>query len=46
MSLAPVKGTPLKRVWLDFKRGRDTEIMRSITTLETFTFKTAKEFLR
>ena len=42
--LSPLKGLPLKRLTCDFEPGRDTEILRSIKTLETINEKPAAEF--
>ena len=42
--LAPLKGIPLKEIGGDFKPGRDSEILRSLTTLETINGKPAAEF--
>jgi len=41
-----VKGMPLTRLHCDFKAERDTEILRSIKTLEKINNKDAKEFLQ
>jgi len=39
-----IKQMPLKYLYLDFKPERDTELVRSITTLETINNKPAAEF--
>ncbi len=44
--LSPLKGMPLAKIECDFKAERDTEILRSIKTLETINGKEAKEFWR
>jgi Leucine-rich repeat (LRR) protein len=44
--LSPIKDMPLKKLWCDFKPERDTEILRSIKTLETINDKPAKEVLK
>lgn len=42
--LSPVKNMPLKELWLDFKVERDTELLRSIHTLEIINRKPVAEF--
>ena len=42
--LSPLKGMPLKRLSCDFKPERDTELLRSIKTLEMINDKPAEEF--
>jgi Leucine-rich repeat (LRR) protein len=42
--LTVLKDMPLNYLWLDFKPERDTEILRSIKTLETINDKPAAEF--
>jgi len=42
--LSPLKGMLLKELWLDFKPERDTELLRSIKTLQTINGKPAAEF--
>jgi Leucine-rich repeat (LRR) protein len=42
--LSPLKGMPLKTLNLNFKPERDTELLRSIKTLETINGKPAAEF--
>ena len=42
--LSPLKGIPLKDLRCDFKPERDTEILRSIKTLETINDKPVAEF--
>jgi len=42
--LWPLKGMPLKLLWCEFKPERDTEILRSIKTLETINGKPAAKF--
>ena len=42
--LSPLKGMPLKELRCDFQRERDTEILRSLTTLERINDKPAKDF--
>ena len=42
--LSPLKGLPLKELRCDFKPFRDTEILRSITTLDKIAAKPAKDF--
>jgi hypothetical protein len=42
--LSLLKGMPLKVLWCDFKPERDTEILRSIKTLEVINDKPAKDF--
>ncbi|MFN0195406.1 MAG: SUMF1/EgtB/PvdO family nonheme iron enzyme [Planctomycetaceae bacterium] len=41
---SPLKDLPLKQIQLDFKPERDTELLRSIKTLETINGKPAAEF--
>jgi eukaryotic-like serine/threonine-protein kinase len=41
---SPLKNMPLKFIELDFKPERDTELLRSINTLETINLKPAAEF--
>ena len=42
--LSPLKGMPLKELRCDFKPARDTEILRSLKTLETINDQPAAEF--
>ena len=42
--LSPLKGMPLTSIHFDFKPFRDTELLRSFTTLEKINNKDAKEF--
>ncbi len=42
--LSPLKGMPLKELKCDFKPERDTEIMRSLKTLEKINGKLASDF--
>jgi hypothetical protein len=42
--LSPLKGMPLKEISCDFKAERDTEILRSIKTLEKINDQPAAEF--
>jgi len=42
--LTPLKGLPLTELQCDFTPERDSEILRSITTLETINGKPAAEF--
>jgi serine/threonine protein kinase len=42
--LAPIKDIPLKHIYLDFNAERDTELLRSIKTLETINFYPVVEF--
>jgi len=42
--LSPLNGMPLKRLSCDFKPFRDTELLRSIKTLEIINDKSAAEF--
>jgi len=42
--LSPLRGMPLKQLRYDFKSERDTELLRSIKTLETINDKPAAEF--
>ena len=42
--LSPLKDTPLKILQMDFKPERDTEVLRSIKTLENINFKSAEDF--
>jgi len=42
--LSPLKGMPLKQLYCDLKLSRDSEVLRSITTLETIQDKPAAEF--
>ena len=42
--ISPIKDLPLKFITLDFKKERDTELLRSIKTLETINDKTVAEF--
>lgn len=44
--LAPLKGMPLTQIYLDFKSERDTELLRSISTLVKINDKPAAEFLK
>jgi serine/threonine protein kinase/Leucine-rich repeat (LRR) protein len=44
--LSPLKGMPLKRLHCDFRPDRDTEILRSLKTLETINGKPTEEFWR
>jgi Leucine-rich repeat (LRR) protein len=44
IDLSPLKGMPLKEIRLDFKPLRDTDILRSIKTLEKINEKPAAEF--
>lgn len=43
-NLSPLKDLPLQFLSLDFKPERDTELLRSIKTLETINDKPAAEF--
>lgn len=42
--LGPLRTIAIKDFWCDFKSARDSEILRSIKTLETINGKPAKEF--
>jgi Leucine-rich repeat (LRR) protein/predicted Ser/Thr protein kinase len=42
--LSPLKGMPLKELGCDFKLNRDTEILRSLASLEKINGKPANEF--
>ena len=42
--LSPLRDMPLKKVWVTFKPQRDTQILRSLKTLETINDKPAAEF--
>ena len=42
--LSPLKGMPLTQIYLDFQPQRDTELLRSIGTLENINGKPAAEF--
>ena len=42
--MSPIKDMPLKQLNLDFNPERDTELLRSIKTLEAINFKPAAEF--
>ena len=42
--LSPLKDMPLKELWCDFRPERDSEILRSIKTLEKINEKSVKEF--
>jgi len=44
MDFSPLENMPLKELRLDFKPERDTELLRSIKTLETINEKPAAEF--
>ncbi len=44
--LSPLKDMPLKKLWCDFKAERDSEILRSIKTLEQINDKPAKKLLK
>ena len=44
IDLSPLKDMPLKAFFFDFKPERDTELLRSIKTLETINGKPAVEF--
>jgi len=41
--LAPLKGMPLKQLWLGFRAERDAEVLRSLTGLEQFNDAPAAE---
>jgi eukaryotic-like serine/threonine-protein kinase len=42
--LSPLKDSPLKELWCDFKAERDAAILRSIKTLEKINDKPAADF--
>lgn len=42
--LSVLRKLPLKSLFCEFKAERDTDLLRSITTLETINFKPAAEF--
>ena len=42
--LSPLKDMPLNRLLFDFKSERDTDLLRSIKTLETINDKPVAEF--
>lgn len=42
--IAPLKGLPLKQIYLDFDQKRDSEILRSLTTLQKINETPAAEF--
>ena len=42
--LTPLKGMPLKELSCDFRRERDAEVLRSLTTLERTNDKPATDF--
>ena len=42
--LAPLKGMPLKQLWLDYQPERDAEVLRSLTGLEQINEMPAAEF--
>ncbi len=42
--LSPLRGMPLRELWCDFKPERDTEVLRSLRTLERINNKPAKAF--
>ena len=42
--LSPLKGMPLKELWCDFRPKRDTEVLRSLTTLERINGKPVAQF--
>jgi Leucine-rich repeat (LRR) protein len=42
--LTPLKGMPLAELWCDFKAIRNTEVLRSLKTLEKINEKPAKDF--
>ncbi len=44
VDLSPLRRMPLKALWCDFEPERDTELLRSIKTLETINGKPAAEF--
>jgi hypothetical protein len=44
IDLSPLKGMPLTEIYCDFKPERDSEILRSLTTLKTINGKPASEF--
>ena len=44
--LSPLRGMALKKLSCDFKAERDTEIVRSITTLETINWRRSADFWR
>ena len=43
-NLSPLKDMPLKELILDFKPERDTELLRSIKSLEKINLKPAADF--
>jgi serine/threonine protein kinase/Leucine-rich repeat (LRR) protein len=46
LNLAPLKEIPIRKLWLDFNPNRDTELLRSIKTLETINDKPVADFWR
>jgi hypothetical protein len=44
IDLSPLRGMPLKEVRCDFVGDRDSEILRSLTSLERINLKPAAEF--
>jgi hypothetical protein len=42
--LVPLKGTPLKQLWLDYQPERDAEVLRSLKGLVQVNGKPAGEF--
>jgi hypothetical protein len=42
--LAPLRGLPLKQLWLDYQPGRDGEVLRSVNRLEQINDLPAGEF--
>jgi hypothetical protein len=44
--LGVLRGMPLGELWCDFDAGRDTEVLRSLTTLQTINGKPAQDFWR
>ncbi len=42
--IAPLKGLPLKQIYLDFDQKRDSEVLRSLTTLQKINETPAAEF--
>ena len=42
--LAPLKGMPLKQLWLDYQPERDAEVLRSLKGLKQINDKPAAAF--
>jgi serine/threonine protein kinase len=46
VDITPLKDVPLQEIVCDFKSSRDTEVLRSIKTLESINGQPAREFLK